>query len=103
MLLENLFASDIDRGILERYNLRKHYNCRNEIDKEKERSFEILMHMRKMKYVPNPEIMLNPKIPNLFPGDKLLVFQGMQKGQCHIKNMSKKKVFSSQLNRLRVV
>ena len=41
------------------------------------------MHMRKMKYVPSPEIMLNPKIPHPSPGDVCLVFQGMQKVHGH--------------------
>ena len=39
--------------------------------------------MRKMKYVPSPEIMPNPKIPHPSPGDVCLVFQGMQKGHGH--------------------
>ena len=39
--------------------------------------------MPKMKYVPSPEIMPNPKIPHPSPGDVCLVFQGMQKGHGH--------------------
>ena len=42
--------------------------------------FEILMHMRQMKYVPSPEIMPNLKIPHPSHGDACSAFQGMQKG-----------------------
>ena len=41
------------------------------------------MLMRRVKYVPSPEIMPNPKIPHPSPGDVCLVFQGMQKGHGH--------------------
>ena len=41
------------------------------------------MHMRKIKYVPSPEIMTNPKIPHPSPGDVYLSFQGMQKDHVH--------------------
>ena len=78
-----VFVLGIDRGILEWYIFEKDYNYRNENEEEKWRIFEILMHMRKMKYVPSPEIMPNPKIPHPSPGDVCLVFQGMQKGHGH--------------------
>ena len=51
--------------------------------KKKIKNFEIFMHMHKIKYVPSPEIMPNPKIPHPSPGNVCLVFQGMQKGHGH--------------------
>ena len=51
------------------------------------------MHMRKMKYVPSPEIMPNPKIPHPPPRDVCLVFQGIQKVHGHYQKYVTEKDF----------
>ena len=46
------------------------------------------MHMRKMKYVPSPEIMPNPKIPHPSPGDYAWSSRACKKFMVITKNKS---------------
>ena len=78
-----IFVLGVDSGVFDWPTFEKNQIHHSENEEEKWRIFEILMHMRKMKYVPSPEIMPNPKIPHPSPGDVCLVFQGMQKGHGH--------------------
>ena len=48
----------------------KHFESYHNGNKEeKYKIFDILIQISKMKCVPSMEIMLNTKIPHLFPGD----------------------------------